>query len=44
MGKVKTGIGKFRFTAPVVSDFYKIVLVAPHNTINTWIISDTRER
>lgn len=39
VGKVKVRDGRFRFTAPTSSEFYKVVLQAPHNMINTWIVT-----
>lgn len=37
VGKVRTRKGNFTFTVPQQADFYKILLVAPYNTVNTWI-------
>lgn len=41
IGKVKVRDGRLRFTVPASSQFYKILMVAPHNTINTWIVTNT---
>lgn len=40
VGKVRVSDGNFKFTVPTQSDYYKIVLVAPENIANTWVVQE----
>lgn len=51
MGRVPVSDGKFKFLISQASDlisqasdFYKILLVAPHNVTNTWVVPANREQ